>query len=62
MVGSLSQLAKADGYLVSLVPPESYLDPMTGPAYDRSLLWAYPEFHPEFKVRRKTCNAIQIRV
>jgi hypothetical protein len=48
LVGGFSQLAKADGYLVTLVPCESYLDPTTG-AFDASLLWPYPEWHPEFK-------------
>jgi hypothetical protein len=48
LVGGFSQLAKADGYLVTLVPCESYLDPTTS-RFDGSLLWAYPEWHPEFK-------------
>ena len=49
-VGVFSQLAQADGYIVSLVPPESYLDPLTAPLYDRSLLWAYPDgWQPNFK-------------
>ena len=48
LVGGFSQLAKADGYLVTLVPCESYLDPTTS-KFDSSLLWAYPEWHPEFK-------------
>lgn len=29
LVGQFSQLAQQDGYVVSLVPPESYLDPTT---------------------------------
>jgi hypothetical protein len=48
LVGGFSQLAKADGYLVTLVPCESYLDPTTS-AFDASLLWPYPEWHPEFR-------------
>ena len=47
LVGGFSQLAKADNYLVTLVPCESYLDPTTS-LFDRSLLWSYPDFHPEF--------------
>ncbi len=34
IVGQFSQMAKADGYIVSLVPPESYFDPTTGLASD----------------------------
>ena len=45
LVGQLSQLAKADGYIVSLVPPESYFDPTTG-NFSRSLLFDYPEWAP----------------
>jgi hypothetical protein len=41
-VGRFSVLAKRDGYLVSLVPAESYLDPMTEPSFSRSLLLNYP--------------------
>ena len=47
LVGGFSQLAKADNYIVTLVPCESYLDPTTS-LFDRSLLWSYPDFHPEF--------------
>jgi hypothetical protein len=48
-VGVFSTLAKADGYIVSMVPPESYLDPWTAPGFDRSLLHAYPDnWQPEF--------------
>jgi len=48
LVGGFSQLAKNDGYLITLVPCESYLDPTTS-LFDRSLLWPYSDFHPEFK-------------
>lgn len=41
-VGEFSRLEKAAGFLVSMVPPESYLDPTT-PAFDTSLLHAYPD-------------------
>jgi chitinase len=43
LVGQVSQLAKQDGYIVSMVPPESYLDSST-PQFDSSLLHTYPEY------------------
>jgi len=43
LVGQMSQLAKKDGYIVSMAPPESYLDPYTS-GYDGSLLHSYPEW------------------
>lgn len=43
LVGEMSQLAKQDGYIVSMVPPESYLDPTTS-KFDGSLLHSYPEW------------------
>jgi hypothetical protein len=46
-VGQFSQLAKADGYRVSLVPPESYLD-VTTPLFDRNLTHNYPNEYPTF--------------
>ena len=46
-VGAFSQLAKASGLFVSLVPCESYLDPTRG-GFDISLRHPYPEWHPEF--------------
>ncbi len=46
LVGEFSMLAKRDGYIVSMVPAESYFDPTTS-SYDRSLLHPYPEWHPE---------------
>eukprot|EP00041_Stephanoeca_diplocostata_P034845 m.1207568 g.1207568 ORF g.1207568 m.1207568 type:complete len:209 (+) comp24586_c0_seq96:2193-2819(+) len=57
VVGEMSQAAKADGYLVTMVPPESYLDP-TLPGFDLSLLHAYPEWHPEFKYHGLNCYAL----
>lgn len=45
LVGGFSQLAKADGYLVSLVPCESYFDPTIG-NFSQSLLFDYPEWVP----------------
>lgn len=48
-VGRFSVLAKEAGYVVSMVPPESYLDPTTS-AFDQSLLHAYPDgWQPAFK-------------
>jgi hypothetical protein len=47
MVGQFAQLAKADGYRVSLVPPESYWD-ITTSKFDRNLTHNYPDWHPEF--------------
>lgn len=48
LVGTMSQHAKAAGYLVSLVPPESYLD-VTTAAYDLSLTHTYPDgWQPAF--------------
>ena len=43
LVGEMSQHAKRDGYLVSMVPPESYLDTTTS-AFDMSLLHPYSEW------------------
>eukprot|EP00037_Helgoeca_nana_P015600 m.146195 g.146195 ORF g.146195 m.146195 type:complete len:375 (+) comp23094_c0_seq5:16-1140(+) len=55
-VGEMSQAAKDAGYIVTMVPPESYLDPTTS-AFDLSLLHAYPEWHPEFKYHGHNCYA-----
>ena len=47
-VGAFSQLEKEAGYLVSMVPPESYLDPTTA-SFDQSLTHAYPDgWQPNF--------------
>lgn len=43
LMGHLSQSAKQAGLLVSIVPPESYLDPTTS-LFDLSLLHPYPEW------------------
>ena len=49
VMGEMSVAAHKDGFLVTLVPPESYLDASTSD-YDRSLTHSYPEpWHPEFK-------------
>ena len=43
LMGQISQLAKKDGYLVSMVPAESYLDP-TASVFDFYLNHSYPEW------------------
>jgi hypothetical protein len=43
LMGTMSQLAKKDGYIVSMAPAESYLDVTTG-LFDRSLTHNYPEW------------------
>lgn len=43
LVGEMSVLAKQDGFIVSLVPPESYLDSSTS-LFDGSLLHSYAEW------------------
>jgi len=48
LMGTLSKAAHDDGFIVTLVPPESYFD-VTTSSYDRSLTHPYPEpWHPEF--------------
>ena len=48
LVGDMSVAAKASGFLVTLVPPESYFDPSTS-EFDRSLRHRYPEdWHKDF--------------
>lgn len=42
-MGEFSQLGKQNGYIVSMAPAESYLDPTTS-VYDRILTHAYPEW------------------
>ena len=43
LMGQVSQMAKQNGYLVSLVPPASYLDPTTS-AFDRYLNHTYTQW------------------
>lgn len=43
LMGEMSQLAKADGYIVSMAPCESYIDPTTI-VFDESLTHNYPEW------------------
>lgn len=43
-IGQFSQLAKRDGYIVSMAPAESYFDPLLSPQFDRSLRHEYEEW------------------
>ncbi len=45
MMGRFSQLAKRDGYIVSMAPMESYLDPTTSD-FNRSCRLTNPEWQP----------------
>ena len=47
IMGEFSQLLKKEGYIVSMAPPESYLDPTTS-EFSLSLLHNYPEWEKEF--------------
>ena len=59
LVGSFSQLLQAAGYIVSLVPPESYLDPVTAPTFNRSLLFSYDDgWQPSFKYHGRNAYAL----
>ena len=44
---NMSEAARARGLVVTMVPAQSYFDE-TSRAFDRSLLHAYPDWHPEF--------------
>jgi hypothetical protein len=57
LVGEFSQAAKAAGYVMSLVPPQSYLDVSTD-AFDLSLTHAYSNWHPEFKYHGRNAYAL----
>jgi len=50
LVGTMSQAMKRAGYLVSLVPPQSYADATDG-GFDRSLLHSYADWRPAFRYR-----------
>ena len=57
LVGDMSVAAKANGYLVTMVPPESYLDPME-PRFDLSLLHAYEDgWQPQFTYHGRNAYA-----
>lgn len=45
LMGQLSQLFKREGYIVSMAPAESYMDPTTS-TFDRSLRHTYSEWDP----------------
>jgi chitinase len=45
LMGEMSQLAKKDGYIVSMAPAESYLNCFTSD-FDRKLNHSYPEWSP----------------
>ena len=46
IMGKFSQLLKKEGYIVSMAPAESYLDPTTD-EFSLSLLYNYPEWEKE---------------
>lgn len=48
IVGTMSQHAKEAGYVVTLVPPQSYFDAESS-LFSRSLLFGYANYHPSFK-------------
>eukprot|EP01006_Ploeotia_vitrea_P048566 TRINITY_DN67251_c10_g3_i1.p1 TRINITY_DN67251_c10_g3~~TRINITY_DN67251_c10_g3_i1.p1 ORF type:complete len:383 (-),score=17.69 TRINITY_DN67251_c10_g3_i1:407-1555(-) len=54
IMGEMSTHAKRAGYLVSMVPPQSYLDSTTS-KFNRSLLLAYPSYHPDFHWHGMNC-------
>jgi len=59
VMGRISQLAKSNGYIVTMAPPESYLDPTTS-EFSRSLLYTYPEWNflqPPFAYHGRNCYA-----
>lgn len=58
-MGQFSQLAKSCGYIVSMAPAESYVDP-TISGFDRSLLHEYEEWKnriPPFAYHGRNCYA-----
>eukprot|EP00047_Mylnosiga_fluctuans_P013314 m.30885 g.30885 ORF g.30885 m.30885 type:complete len:393 (+) comp4820_c0_seq1:376-1554(+) len=48
IMGTMSQAAKRAGYIVTMVPPQSYFDSTTS-LFSQSLLFGYPEYHPTFE-------------
>ncbi len=57
LVGEMSQAAKRAGYVVTMVPPESYLDP-TEQRFDLSLRHAYDDgWQPDFLYHGRNCYA-----
>jgi hypothetical protein len=58
LVGAFSALAHADGLAVSMVPPESYLDVRTAPAFSRALTFTYPDgWQPQFAYHGRSAYA-----
>jgi len=47
LVVDMSTAAKKAGFVVTIAPPQSYLDPTTG-NFSLSLTNAYPDWHPDF--------------
>lgn len=62
LMGRLSQLAQRDGYVVSMVPPESYLDPMAAPTFNRSLKFPYDDQpqHADFLYHGRNAYALPL--
>ena len=59
LMGKFSQILKKEGYIVSMAPAESYLDPTTD-EFSLSLLHNYPEWEkevPEFKYHGRNVYA-----
>lgn len=59
LVGEMSKMAKREGYVVSMAPMESYLDPTTS-QFSRSLLQSYPEWShlaPDFAYHGRNAYA-----
>lgn len=59
LMGEVSMMGKLKGYVVSMVPAESYLDPTTS-AFSRSLQFNYPEWEsrqPKFLYHGRNCYA-----
>lgn len=56
VVVDMSVAAKADGFIVTMVPPQSFLDHTTS-SFNFSLTLAYPDWHPEFKGHGQNCYA-----
>lgn len=52
----MSVMAKQDGYIVSMVPAQSYLDSTTS-LFNTSLLNNYPDYQPDFYYHGMNCYA-----
>ena len=63
-MGEMSQMAKRDGYFVTMAPAESYLDPTTS-QFDLSLKHNYPEWEslqPNFHYHGRNSYAYMLQV